>query len=70
MPHAQLEYNLPDEEEEFRHACNGMDYYAALRAVDQRLRDRLKYETLSPEVQEALNDTRRFLREFVPEAFL
>ena len=69
MPRAQLEYNLPEEEEDFRHACNGVDYYGALRAVDERIRGRLKYETLPDGVGAALEDLRRFLREFAPEVF-
>ena len=69
MPRAQLEYNLPEEEEDFRHACNGVDYYGALRAVDERIRGRLKYETLPDGVGKALEDLRRFLREFAPEVF-
>lgn len=69
MPRAQLEFNLPEEEEDFRHACNGLDYYGALRAVDERLRNRLKYETLPLEVAEALEGIRTFMREFIPQAF-
>ena len=69
MPRAQLEFNLPEEEEDFRHACNGEDYYGALHAVDEHLRSRLKYEPLSLDVGEALEKVRKYLREFIPEVF-
>ena len=70
MPHASLEFNLPDEEDDFRHACHGEEYYEALRALDEHLRDRIKYEMLLPEVEEALAKVRTFIREFAPRAFV
>ena len=71
MPRASLEYELPEEETDFSHACNGEDYFGALRAMDEHLRSRLKYTKpeLPSEVREALEGVRRFLREFIPEVF-
>ena len=40
---ATLEYNLPDDQEEFNHANNGFNYYMALVEMDQWLRAEYKY---------------------------
>ena len=69
MALGKLEFTRPEEEESFRHACSAEDYYSALRAVDEHIRSRLKYVPLSLEVTEALDEVRRFMREFIPEVF-
>jgi hypothetical protein len=40
---ATLEFSLPDERDEFHHACKARDYYAALCAVSNELRSKIKY---------------------------
>ena len=70
MALGKLEFTLPEEEESFRHACAAEDYYGALRAMDEHLRARLKYEhDLDSKAAEALEEARAFLRGFLPEAF-
>ena len=40
---AILEFNLPDDQEDFNHATNGFNYYMALVEMDQWLRAEYKY---------------------------
>jgi hypothetical protein len=58
---AILEFNLPEEREEFNHATNAVAYIAALQELDNHLRGRLKYEELPEEVHDALQSVRDFL---------
>jgi len=64
---AYLIFNLPEEREEFHYAQKGIDYSIALDEVDNHLRNRLKYEQLSDEVYEALEQVRNVLQENKPE---
>ena len=41
---ATLEFNLPDEEEEFRNAINGTRYRTVLSHLDECMRTILKYD--------------------------
>lgn len=40
---ATLEYNLPEDREDFNYATNGFNYYMALVEMDQWLRSEYKY---------------------------
>ncbi len=40
---AILEFNLPDEQERFNYAHNGLNYYSALCEFDEWLRTEYKY---------------------------
>ena len=42
---AILEFNLPEEEEQFSAANKGMDWALLTWDIDQYIRDRLKYQT-------------------------
>lgn len=42
-----LEFNLPDEEPEFKEALNGGMFKYVLWRIDQHLRGKLKYEPLN-----------------------
>jgi hypothetical protein len=44
---AILEFNLPEEEPEFKEALNGGMFKYVLWLLDQDLRGKLKYETLT-----------------------
>lgn len=44
---ATLSFNLPEERDEFNLANNGSLYSVVLHDIDQHLRAKLKYETLS-----------------------
>ncbi len=62
---AILEFNLPDDESEFRDAVNGGSWKYAMWKVDQELRSRTKYapDTMSDETYKALEEVRDFLHQ-------
>jgi hypothetical protein len=43
MPKVTIEYNLPDEQDEFEEANNARKYYSVLWELDQYLRNKTKY---------------------------
>ena len=49
MSKAQLVFNLPEEDSEFRLAINANKWYCSMWDLDQFLRSKLKYEELSEE---------------------
>ena len=53
---ATLEFNLPEDKENFDFATNGINYYSALVEFDQWLRSEYKYNGNEPmfEVREKL----------------
>jgi hypothetical protein len=55
---ATLEFNLPEEKDEFNFASNGLNYYCALVEFDQWLRSEYKYNGNEPmyEVRQKLNE--------------
>lgn len=66
---AALFFRLPEDQEDFKNACLGAAYKAALDNMDEYLRKRLKYEDgLSDEVREALRAARGELFDHMQEA--
>ena len=62
---AILEFNLPEEKEEFTLAREGVDYMLALSDVDNYLRNKIKYdESLGPEDEALYQEIRDKLHEF------
>jgi hypothetical protein len=57
---AKLEFNLPEDQEEFNHATNGFKYYMALVEMDQWLRSEYKYNG-----KEEMYEVREKLREII-----
>jgi mannose-6-phosphate isomerase-like protein (cupin superfamily) len=57
---ATLEYNLPEDREDFNHATNGFNYYMALVEMDEWLRSEYKYNG-----REELYEVREMLREII-----
>ena len=57
---ATLEYNLPDDQEDFNYATNGFNYYHALYEFDQWLRSEYKYNG-----KEDMYEVREKLREII-----
>ena len=55
---ATLEYNLPEDREDFNYATNGFNYYMALVEMDQWLRSEYKYtgNEEMKQVREQLNE--------------
>ena len=59
---ATLEYNLPEDQDDFNHATNGFNYYMALVEMDQWLRAEYKYND-----KEEMYEVREKLREIIFE---
>ena len=59
---ATLEYNLPEDREDFNYATNGFNYYMALVEMDEWLRSEYKYNG-----KEDMYEVREKLREIILE---
>jgi len=59
---ATLEYNLPEDRDDFNYANNGFNYYMALVEMDQWLRAEYKYND-----KEEMYEVREKLREIILE---
>lgn len=66
---AKLEFNLPEEEPEFRNAVNGTKWKIAMWDLDQWLRAQTKYapDSMSDDTYKALESCRDELRRIVSE---
>ena len=66
---ATLEYDLPDEQEEFEKAINGGKYAYVIWQLDQHLRANTKYapDSMPDEVYKAYETTRDKLRSLLTE---
>ena len=62
---ATIEFNLPEEEEQFNAANKGMDWALLAWDVDQLLRDKLKYGKLLPNTRTELEEIRDTLNEML-----
>ena len=67
MAKAILEFNLPEDDEQFMLAVKGKDMMMVLYELDQELRSNTKYapDTMSQEVYDALVKVRETLRELM-----
>jgi hypothetical protein len=65
---ATLQFNLPDDQEDFNMAVNGTKWYLTLWELDQFLRSKVKYdETISEEAQDIYDNIRQKIRELQSE---
>ena len=62
---ATLEFNLPEDQDDFNHATNGFNYYMALVEMDQWLRAEYKYNG-----NQDMWEAREKLREIISENFV
>ena len=58
---AILEFNLPEDEEQFDAANRGMDWALVAWDVDQLLRNKLKYEEHVTDTRKALEEVKEVL---------
>lgn len=67
MAKAILEFNLPEDDEQFMLAVKGKDMMMVLYELDQELRSNTKYapDTMSQDVYDALVKVRETLRELM-----
>ena len=59
---ATLEFNLPEDRDDFNYATNGFNYYMALVEMDEWLRSEYKYND-----KEEMYEVREKLREIILE---
>ena len=62
---ATIEFNLPEEEEQFNAANKGMDWALLTWDMDNILRDKLKYGKLLPNTRAELEEIRDTLNEML-----
>ena len=62
---AILEFNLPEDKEEFDAASKGMDWALVAWDIDQLLRNKLKYGKLLPNTRAELEEIRNTLNEML-----
>lgn len=58
-----LEFDMYEDQDEYRYAINGGKYLGTLQELDNYLRGRLKYEELPDDVAKALQEVRDRLHE-------
>jgi hypothetical protein len=64
---AILEFNLPDEEQEFKEALNGGMFKYVLWRLDQDLRGKIKYEQLNDCEHKCYSDIRELLHQILSQ---
>ena len=64
---AILEFNLPEDNEEFQNAVNGSNYKHAHWQLDQLLRSEIKYKELSKETYKAYEYCRQEQRKILAQ---
>ena len=62
-----LEFNLPEENDDFQAALNGHNYKSAIWDFDQLLRSEMKYKELSNETYKAFEWCRIELRKILEQ---
>ena len=62
---ATIEFNLPEDEEQFNAANKGMDWALTVWDMDNILRDKLKYGKLLPNTRAELEEIRDTLNEML-----
>ena len=70
MPIARLEYNLPEEQEEFKVATEAMSWKAAMQEIDGEMRKRLKYNCPPKAVADEVDRLRQFLAQTLNDSNL
>ena len=66
---AILEFNLPDDQQDFEMASNALKFWSVLYELDQDLRAKTKYasDDLPQDKYDAYQEVREFLRELMSE---
>jgi len=64
---AILEFNLPDDQEDFKMASNALSWYIVCWDLDQELRAKTKYapDSLPQDKYDAYQEIRELLREYM-----
>jgi hypothetical protein len=64
---AVLEFDLPEDNEDFQAAINGYNYKSAIKDFDELLRSEMKYKELSDDTYKAYKYCRDELRKILAE---
>jgi hypothetical protein len=64
---AVLEFDLPEDNDDFQAAINGYNYKSAIKDFDELLRSEMKYKELSKETYNAYKYCRDELRKILAE---
>ena len=65
---ATLEFNLPDDGDDFRYAVNGEEYYIALHNIREDVRQIWKYRDLPQEQQDLMDEVYEMVNKRINEA--
>ena len=65
---AILEFNLPEDGDDFRYATNGQEYYIALHNIQQDVRQIYKYRELSEDAYEVVEEIYQQINQRLTEA--
>jgi hypothetical protein len=63
-----LEFNLPEDGDDFRHAVNGHEYYIALYNIRDDVRQIWKYRELSADAFKVVEEIYEHINERINEA--
>ena len=64
---ATIEFELPEDQEQYNFANKGFDYFCVLCEIDEYLRQKIKYSELEPNEYALLEDAREQLRQMLFE---
>ena len=64
---AILEFNLPEDEEQFNVASKGMDWALVVWDIDQLLRNKLKHGDIFPNTRAELEKIRKTINEMLAD---
>ena len=64
---ATIEFELPEDQEQYNFANKGFDYFCVLFEFDEFLRQKIKYSELEEKEYAILEDTREQLRQMLFE---
>jgi hypothetical protein len=67
MSKVTLEFNLPEDVDDFRHAVNGQEYYIALHNIREDVRQIWKYRELSKEEYALVDEIYQMINQRINE---
>lgn len=65
---AILEFNLPEEGDDFRYAINGEEYFLALNNIREDVRQMWKYQELSENEYKIVDEIYKMINQRINEA--
>lgn len=68
MSKAILEFNLPEDGDDFRYAINGQEYYIALHNIREDVRQIWKYRALSEDHFNLVDEIYQMINQRINEA--